>query len=136
MVALTARGLAPRWILPAELSRAYERNRTYATDPYQLATDPLRAPSFKSGERYAEPLSSQLRTMIALHEDTRYVLIPVDLRFEREGTGGRAIVRFALLDPRSAEARWVGELPGAAAQTPSLALDSVADRLADLFVAP
>src|SRR5437868_7723329 len=32
---LGARGLAARWILPAELTRSYERNRSYAVDPYQ-----------------------------------------------------------------------------------------------------
>lgn len=135
-VALTARGLAPRWILPPELNRAYERNRTYATDPYQLAAEQVRSSSFKAGSRYGEPLSSQLRTMIALHEDARFVLIPVDLRFERVGSGGRALLRLTLLDPRFAEAKWVGDVTGLAAQTPALALGSVADRVADLFVEP
>ena len=136
VVALNARGLAPKWILPTQLVRTFERNRTYATDPYQLSVEQVRAPNFKAGDKYGEPLSSQLRTMIALEEDVRYVLLPVDLRFERSGEGGRAIARFVLLDPRFAEARWVGELTGAPAQTPALALDGVADRLADLFVAP
>jgi hypothetical protein len=136
VVALEARGLASHWILPAELTRAYERNRSYAADPYQLAVEQVRAPTFKAGARYAEPLSSQLRTMIALHEDARFVLIPADLHFEREGAGGRAVVRMVLLDPRFAEARWVGDVSGVSAQTPVLALGSVADRLADLFIAP
>ena len=136
VVALEARGLASRWILPAELARAFERNRSYAADPYQLAVEQVRSPAFKAGARYGEPLSSQLRTMIALHEDARYVLVPVDLHFEREGTGGRAVVRLVLLDPRFAESRWVGDVSGVSAQTPVLALGSVADRLADLFIAP
>jgi len=136
VVALEARGLASRWILPAELTRAYERNRSYAADPYQLAVEPVRSPAFKAGARYAEPLSSQLRTMIALHEDARFVLIPADLHFERDGAGGRAVVRIVLLDPRFAESRWVGDVSGVSAQTPVLALGSVADRIADLFIAP
>lgn len=136
---LDARGLASRWVMPAELTRAYERNRTYATDPYQLVVEQLRGPKMKTGERYAEPLSSQLRTMIALQEDARFVLLPVDLRFERAGPTrgqGRAVLRVALLDPRFAEARWIGDVTGDAAPTAPLALSSVASRLADLFVAP
>jgi len=136
VIALEARGLATRWILPAELTRAFERNRTYAADPYQLAVEQVRSMAFKAGARYGEPLSSQLRTMIALHEDARFVLLPADLHFERDGAGGRAVVRLVLLDPRFAEARWVGDVSGVSAQTPVLALSSAADRVADLFIAP
>jgi hypothetical protein len=78
--------------------------------------------------------------MIALHEDTRFVLIPVDLHFEPAGGAGsivgRAVLRVAVLDPRFAEAKWVGELKGGAAATAPQALSSVAARFADLFVAP
>jgi len=137
---LDARGLASRWVLPAELTRAFERNRTYAADPYQLVVQPLRAPSFKTGARFGEPLSSQLRTMIALHEDARFVMIPVEVSFEPDhaaGVGaGRALLRIAVLDPRFAEAKWVGDVKGDAASTPTLALSSAATRLVDLFVAP
>ena len=133
---LDVRGLAPRWIFPAELTRAYERNRTYATDPYQLVVEQVRGAKFKTGERYGEPLSSQLRTMIALHEDARFVLLPADLRFERDGRAGRAVLRVALLDPRFAEARWVGDVRGDAANGGAQALSTLATRVADLFVAP
>jgi hypothetical protein len=84
--------------------------------------------------------------MIALHEDARFVLIPVDLHFEPETSGagraggsgavGRAVLRVAVLDPRFAEAKWVGEVKGDAAPTAAQALSSVASRVADLFVAP
>jgi hypothetical protein len=136
VAALDARGLASRWILPPELVRAYERNRTYAADPHALIVDQVRSARFKTGDRYGEPLSSQLRTMIALHEDTRFVLLPVELRFERQGAAGRAVLRLALLDPRSAEAKWIGEVKGDAAGTAALAMASLATRFADLFVAP
>ena len=133
---LEARGVGSRWIFPAELTRAFERNRTYAPDPYQLVVDQVRGPRFKAGERYGEPLSSQLRTMIALQEDARFVLLPADLRFERQGTAGRAVLRVVLLDPRFAEAKWVGDVKGDAAGTAGQALSSLATRVADLFVAP
>jgi hypothetical protein len=133
---LDARGLTARWILPVELKRAYDRNRTYATDPYQLVWEPVLSPRFKMGERYGEPLSSQLRTMIALQEDARFVLLPIELRFERE-TGraaGRGVLRAALVDARTTEARWVADVRGDAANDRAAAIASVAARLADLFV--
>ena len=134
--ALESRGLTARWLLPPDLVRSYERNRMYAADPYALVVDQLRPRRFKTGDRFGEPLSSQLRTMIALHEDTRYVLLPVELRFEGQGASGRAIVRLALLDPRSAEAKWIGDVTGDAAASAALAMQSVATHLANLFVAP
>jgi hypothetical protein len=136
VAALDARGLASRWILPAALSHTYERNRTYASDPYQLVIDQLRGPNFKTGERYGEPLSSQLRTMIALEDNSRYVLLPVDLRFEKTNQNGRAVLRLALLDPRATEAKWVGDVKGDPASSPTAALASLAEKIADLFIAP
>ncbi len=133
---LDARGLARRWILPADLARSFERNRTYATDPYLLAVEPLRSAKFVTGERYGEPLSSQLRTMIALHEDARLVLLPIELRFERQGAAARGMLKSALIDPRYAQATWVGEVKGDPAGTAALAIANVASRLVDLFIAP
>jgi hypothetical protein len=127
------RGIGTNWILPAELTRAYERNRSYASDPYNLAIEPLRSLKFVAGSKYGEPLSSQLRTMIALHEDARHVLLPATLQM----AGGRTVLRVALLDPRYAEARWVGDIRSDSAAAPRRSsLTQVAVRLAELFVAP
>jgi hypothetical protein len=63
------------------------------------------------------------------------VLLPVELRFERQGATGYAVLRAALLDARAAEARWVGDVRGDAAAAPSGAIASVAAKLADLFAA-
>lgn len=134
--AFDIRGLTQRWVLPAELMRSYERNRTYATNPYQLTADPLRASSFKLGSRYGEPLATQLRTMIALHEDTRFVLLPIAVRFEKAGPAERAVVRAAVLDARANEARWVADVRGDTASTPAGAITSAAQRLADYFARP
>lgn len=134
--ALSMRGVGRSWILPPALVRAYERNRNYATDPYQLAVGPLGAPTFAAASPYGEPLSSQLRTMIALHDDIRVVLVPVEVRFERADGGGRAILRTALLDARLAQARWVGDVHSDIVGLPQGALESVAARFADLFLAP
>jgi hypothetical protein len=131
---LQERALTSTWILPAELVRAHERNRTYSQDPYTLAVEPLRTPRFVAASKYGEPLSSQLRTMIALHADARYVLLPIDLRLHQ---GGRTTLRLALLDPRFAEAKWVGEIASDSSGAQSkAALTQVARRVADLFAAP
>jgi hypothetical protein len=126
-------GVGGHWVLPDELVRAWERNRTYASDPYQLAVEPIRSANFAADKKFGEPLSSQLRTMVALHEDTRFVLLPIELRVESE----QAHLRVALLDPRTAEARWVGTIASdSTATTPAQSLTQVAERLINLFFAP
>ena len=80
-------------------------------------------PLFVALSRYGDPLASQLRTMIALHESARYVLLPVELRFEREAAGrSYAMLRVVVVDARAAEARWVGEVRGDAAANPAAAI--------------
>lgn len=133
---LDDRGLAQRWVLPAALVRTFERNRSYAADPYLLSIEPVRSPKFVTGERYGEPLSSQLRTMVALEQDTRFVLMPIELRYEAAGATARGVLKLALLDPRLAQAVWVGDVAGGFASTPAAAHASVASRIVDLFVAP
>jgi hypothetical protein len=134
---LAARGLKSQWIFPPDLARAARRNPTYAVDPYALAADPLRAPHLAPADKLREPLASQIRTMIALH-DARVVLLPVELRFEKDRTGqGIAVLRLALLDGRLSEVRWVGEVRS----TPSATLSpdvvsSLAAHLGDLIAAP
>jgi hypothetical protein len=136
LAALTERAIGGGWVLPTELMRGYERNRNYAANPYQLSVEPLRAPKFVALSRYGEPLASQLRSMIALHGDARIVVLPVEVRFERVAGGGRSVLRVAVLDPRFAEARWVGELTGDSTSVPARALAEVGRRFADLFTAP
>ena len=131
---LRERGAATDWIVPADLMKAYERNRTYAQDPYRLAVDAIRQPTFETGQKYGEPLSSQLRTMIALQTDARFVLVPIDLRLYQTG---RTRLRLALLDPRKAESVWVGQIvsDSGSAQTKA-GISQVARRVVDLFAPP
>ena len=129
---LRERDLARNWILPAELQRAFERNRTYASDPYQLAVEPIRSDDFEAGKKFGEPLSSQLRTMIALHEDARHVIVPVELRLG----GEQPALRVAVIDPRTAEARWVGTVEGEPGAVTARSLTQLAERLVNLFFAP
>jgi len=134
---LAARGLKSQWVFPADLARAAKRNPTYVVDPYSLAAEPLRAPNVAPATRLTEPLASQVRTMIAL-QDARVVLLPVELRFEKDRTGqGIAVLRLALLDGRLSEVRWIGEVRSTPSATLSPAvLSSLASRLGDLIAAP
>jgi hypothetical protein len=98
------------WIMPSGLDSAYRRNPTYATDPHTLAEEPLRSPSLGIDQRLPEPIASQLRTLIALHDDTRLVLAPVELRFEPTTGGGHGVLRLVLVDARASSVRWIGEV--------------------------
>jgi hypothetical protein len=132
---LRVRVANPQWVYADGLAKSFANNPTYATDPRMLSVNALRG-RLKVDDRLPEPLASQLRTMIALHEG-RLVLIPVELHFDRTTEGaGRPVVRLVLVDPRLSVIRWFGDVTGT--DTPaftSLYLTSIADRVADLFVA-
>lgn len=108
--ALRDRGIRT-WIFPSGLDSAFRRNPTYATDPHTLAEEPLRSPSLGGDQRLPEPLASQIRTLVALHDDVRLVLAPVELRVESVAAGGgRGVLRLVLLDARASSVRWIGEV--------------------------
>jgi hypothetical protein len=110
--AFDERGLNKTWVFPAELEHAYRQNPTYASDPHNLAEEPLRSPALKLEDRLPEPFATQIRRLIALHDEVRYVLAPVELRFEKAdstGTRGRGVLRLVLLDARLSSVRWIGE---------------------------
>ena len=137
LAALDERGLRKTWIFPDQLEQSYRRNSTYATDPYGLAEEPLRAPGLSADARLPEPLASQLRTLVALHEDARLVLAPVDLRFEKAGTGGRGVLRLVLIDPRYSSVVWVGELSSDAQPAFGPAISAgIASQLANVVSVP
>jgi hypothetical protein len=137
-VVLDDRGVRRTWILPEQLAQSYRRNVTYAPDPYTLAEEPLRSPALEAGTRLPEPLASQIRTTIALHDEVRLVLAPVELRFERLASGmARPVLRLALLDGRLSQVRWFGDVRGDSVATyTAAALASVARGVANLVVTP
>lgn len=135
LAALDERGLRKKWVFTPELEQSYKRNSTYATDPHALGEEPLRSDGLETGTRLPEPLASQLRTMVALTDDARFVLAPVELRLERLGSGYiRPALRLALLDARASEVRWVGDVKGDSAATfgPSVTAN-LATKMADLI---
>jgi hypothetical protein len=136
LAALEERGLRKVWIFPEDLAQSHRRNASYSTDPYALAEEPLRSSLLAVDQRLPEPLASQLRTLIALHEDARLVLAPVELRLEPAGTGGRGVLRLVLVDPRMSVTRWIGEVASdpAPAYGPVISA-SIASKLANLVTA-
>jgi hypothetical protein len=107
--ALDEHSIHKTWIYPSDLEQSFKRNPTYATDPSTLAEEPLRSPRLELEQRLPEPFASQLRTLVALHDDVRYALAPVELRLEKAGTGGRGVLRVVLLDARLSKVTWIGE---------------------------
>jgi hypothetical protein len=135
--ALDERGIRKTWIFPEALERSYRRNSTYAVDPYALAEEPLRSPSLAVDQRLPEPIASEIRTLVALHDDVRFVLAPVELRLEPAGSGspaGRGVLRLVLLDARASNVRWLGDIASdtATAFGPVITA-SIAARLADVI---
>lgn len=134
---LGARGIRSQWIWPADLVRASRANPSYSVDPYVLAAGSLRSPNVVGGTRLGDPLATQLRTTVAMQDRARAVLIPVELRFDRDSSGkGVAVLRVVLLDGRLGEVRWIGDVRGEPSSTFSreLLID-VASKFADLITA-
>jgi len=140
--ALADRGVTRGWVLPAQVERTARRNPTFASDPHALAVEPI-LPTAKAFDfELPDPLRSQLRAITALTEGARYVLVPVEARFERAtpsgpADSGRAVLRLAIVDTRLARLAWVGEVAGDAASSLSPAIAaSLADRVANLAAPP
>jgi hypothetical protein len=135
---LAARGVRHGWVFASDLAASYKRNPGYATDPYALAEEPLLGKAFVAGSRLPEPLASQLRTMIALHDGARLVLLPLELSFWPAAgvpDAARAQLKVALVDPRASEAVWVGEVRSdSASADPRVLATAVAEHLVDMIV--
>ena len=133
---LRARLGDPQWVYAAALIESARNNPTYATDPRALSIQPLKSPRLEVAQRLPEPLASQLRVMLALH-DGRLILIPVELRFERTAVGAaHPVLQLVLVDPRLSDIRWHGEVTGTDSRMFSSSLTAdMAACVADLFVA-
>ena len=135
--ALGERGFRTRWVFPEQLIRSAQRNAAHSPDPRALAAEGLRPLARRRSDgQLGEPLASQLRSLVALH-GARYALFPVELRFEKIGGAGRAVLHVLLLDARLSRATWGGDVRGDTASTYGRGvIASVANNLADLIAAP
>jgi hypothetical protein len=135
--ALGERGFRTQWVLSEQLVRSAQRNAPHAPDPRALAAEGLRPLARRRPDgQLGEPLASQLRALVALH-GARYALFPVELRFEKIGDGGRAVLHVLLLDARLSRVTWGGDVKGDTASKYGRGLiASAANNLADLIAAP
>lgn len=135
--ALGERGFRTKWVFPEQLVRSAQRNAAHSPDPRALAAEGLRPLARRRPDgQLGEPLASQLRSLVALH-GARYALFPVELRFEKIGGAGRAVLHVLLLDARLSRATWGGDVRGDTASTFGRgSIASVANNLADLIAAP
>ena len=122
------RGMASRWAYAADVMRSARRNPTLRADPAMLGIGRWRGMPPKAGDPVPQVVADNLRTVSALG-DTRYALIPVELR----GAGDDAVLRVVIADTRRRIVVWTADL--IAAGSPD-ATAAVARRLADLVVDP
>ncbi|MDQ6830113.1 MAG: hypothetical protein M3081_14750 [Gemmatimonadota bacterium] len=134
--ALRERGVQGTWVMASDVVKAAKRNFAYATDPYTLGEEPLRPPR-KKPELLADPLASELRNLIALHDGVRYALLPVEVRFEKFGSQGRAVLHLAVIDVRMSKVLWSGDVVSdpSILFTPALAA-SLSVHVADMIASP
>jgi hypothetical protein len=125
---LRERGLGQRWAYGPDVVRGATRNPTYATDPLALGVGRWRAKAPAPADQIPSTVADNLRPLTALL-DTRYALIPVELRAE----GDRTVLRLVLADTRSRTVIWGVDLVSAGGDT---MIKSLARAVADLVVEP
>jgi hypothetical protein len=132
------RDVGKSWVFGDALTRSFRTNPTYAADPGSLAVEPLRSTVPQAGSRVPEPLATQLRTMIALH-DAVLVLLPVELRLKGGGADlvrpVQGTLRIAIIDPRASVFRMVSDVVSdTASQFGPVITASLASKVASLFI--
>lgn len=134
---LRERGLETTWSLTPNTSRVAQREVMNRTDPRALSTAGL-APSRRRNDLdLREPLSSQLRAIIAMVPESRLVLLPLETRVLTTPAGMKqATLRIAFLDGRMATVLSFPDVIGAPAADERAALASVAAKFADLVIVP
>jgi len=134
VTSLSARGVNRTWIFPRDLDRDHNRNPIDVPDPHLLPEIPLLVPRLEVGNTAPLDLQFALRRFIDFHQDTRFVLAPVGPRFESVAGGSvRATLRLIVLDARTGQVNWVGDVGGDAgpAFSPTI-LTALAERVGDL----
>ena len=131
-------GVGKTWVFPPQLAAAARRNAPYAPDVYDLSAEWLRPPTKRPPDLLPEPLASQLRTLVALEDESRYVLFPIEVRFLPAGPAQEcAVIRLVLFDARASRIAWMADVASDPASHFSRALAaSAAQHLADLISAP
>jgi hypothetical protein len=122
------RGMGTRWSYAADAIRGARRNPTYSSDPTSLGVGRWRSTPPAVGDALPALVADNLRLITALG-DTRYALIPVELRAE----GGTAVLRLVLADTRLRTVVWLSDV---AVLAPEGMLAALGARVADLVLDP
>ncbi len=135
--ALASRKTAKQWQGPKVLGRRMRANGPYGVDVFDIGSAPLRDPRLNVTLPLPDPLAANLRNLVALGTESRYVLIPYELLFLGPKGAGRAVLKLALVDARGASLVWLGAVASDPSPkfTPALAV-SLAEHVADLVAAP
>lgn len=126
--AFRERGMGARWAFAGDVVRSARRNPTLRADPASLGAGRWRSQAPKPGDALPPLVADNLRTVSALG-DTRYALIPVEVR----GHGGDAVLRLVIADTRLRTVVWTADLLAAGSPDAAAAL---AAGVADLVVDP
>lgn len=111
--AMSERGVGGGWAWGDEVRRSVARSAGVVPDVRRLVAEPL--VNVKAGDAITvpDPLRSHLRALGALH-GARYVLYPLVLSFapttDGPSSAGRAVLRIALIDVRTATVEWIGDV--------------------------
>jgi hypothetical protein len=137
MFALASRKTAKQWKGPDVLARRMRNNGPYGVDVHDLGASFLRDPRYDPKQGLTDIFATNLRNVIALSTESRYVLVPYELAFMGPRGAGRAVLKLALVDARGAALVWLGAVTSdpAPAFSPALAT-SLAEHVADLVAAP
>jgi len=135
---IAARGVGKAWKYARDVARIAKRNPDYVNDPYSMGVQAMRAVLYKIDDPLPQPFVSNLRPMIALG-DSRYALIPIEVRFARKGDEQIAVLKLGLADGQGGTIVWLGEVgtdPSTSATLPPDLINTLATRVANLVVAP
>ena len=130
--ALREQGGRAHWIMPEEQVEALQRRPSIQVDPYMLSADEARREGGKLKD-VRDPLYGEIRLVAALF-DARLALWPMEVyrASGEDGAPGRVTIRTFLLDARSGDVLWYGEIasPTAHEATAPAALAAAAQAFA------
>ena len=108
--ALREQGGRAHWIMPEEQVEALQRRPSIEVDPYMLSADEARREGRKLKD-VRDPLYGEIRLLAALF-DARLALWPMEVYAApgEDAGSGRLTIRTFLLDARSGDVLWYGEI--------------------------